>query len=488
MRSRVLLVATWGSPWRNPCREDPNSEENFSWHRVVYVYSDEEKGAVRRTESRTSLKLLYDVYRPDEVHIIVCDTVACARDGDRYSVLVKRIEERYRQFIEKELGGDLAKKCWVHVVPCFGAFSNGVFLSSPLDTYATVLYELYRAVKRAAENAGSVKLVVDLTHGINYMPAILYRAAERIARIASFGTSVELIVVNSDPYAPSRDTGVRELRINTVEHANILKSLDLHYAAKLRGSTNPVYRPSSAEYSKEVGRANREFRECSLGNLLNLYSAVYLGAPLAVHTYMLSEPEFENVRRCVDRYFEKFRSDENVVVERSDGGLRVWRKLSVDEQMIFALESLVLAESLRAAGVKSSREVELKTLEETAEKIAWSRSLHYVMKNEVSSIKMLICRYLVKKLTGVDDRKIVEKCVEVLKELSEWRTLRDIAKELGMSPGEFQYRNFIAHSGLEYNVTKVKLGLVLSYEEKMLKDIENCLKSLYGKPPKSSQG
>ncbi len=196
MSKPTLLAGVWGYPW--------------SWKPAVYrVLAG---GEAAEIESRTSLEVLIEAYRPERVLVFAADTVAepsSLREG--YAGIRRSALRRLYEWIAgnaERLRGLLdAGRASIEVLPNVGVY-NGVEWRyaeglDPFDTVkALMLLSLYEALVDITMDKPAVRLVLDLTHGINYMPTALYSAALDAAALASLttGAGVEILVYNSEPF------------------------------------------------------------------------------------------------------------------------------------------------------------------------------------------------------------------------------------------------------------------------------------------------
>ena len=172
-------------------------------------------------------------------------------------------------------------------------------------------------------------LVVDLTHGINFMPSLTTRLVPRIASILlaahSSLNSVEVRLYNSDPIPPqaSEDTVIN---INEAVHSQV-KTIELVHAL----SEKPIY-TSSNEFEEGVIRFKEleEVRGRALSALRYIYSALYYPLPLALYSFLCNMCSDVEEFRKADEYVAK--AVRIVREEREDGSPRceVVKPLTID--------------------------------------------------------------------------------------------------------------------------------------------------------------
>jgi CRISPR-associated protein Csx1 len=119
-----------------------------------------------------------------------------------YKELQEVSERALREFIERICQEYNVKKDFI-ILPALGKpGKNYLFKFEPATISSLLLIQLYNKVK----NEFYDRIIVDLTHGINYLPAVSYIAALQIAQIMlirALRNSVSQIrfeAYNSDPY------------------------------------------------------------------------------------------------------------------------------------------------------------------------------------------------------------------------------------------------------------------------------------------------
>lgn len=491
-----LLIATWGSPWADPCRP----REGLSWGEVTYVGI-----SGKEVRSRTTLPLLLEELSPEGVLILACDTVACCsdlREGEGYGDLREAVRRKYVGFIKDILSAeglsDCVSRVEVAVVPCLGRFRNGEFDVEVSDTRLWILYELMNfLVSKGIKGGGGgeeLNIYLDLTHGPNYVPTITYSALRSLLHHVAFSNlRVRLRVLNTDPYV----RGVTDkLRVNVVEDTEIQKLTEWQPTesdSKLGFKSRQASAGIPADINKKLEQVNRSIEPKEAGKVINdltlLYASVHLGLPLLT-LEALSRVSYERVRKTLKELFNTHLS-QCFTAEASGEGNQC--KLIVKEIITIRSPKLteftIKAATLLAALEKSVRQhttkregPTLRELGKVREAIAWNEVINLVISNELHKIKEVICEYiLTKSMEGEDKANIskehIEKCVGTLKQLEKGAPLADIIKELGREVGSFNPRNFLAHAGLEYNTIKAETHATLKYREEYMKEIIKTVKN-----------
>jgi len=439
-----VLIATWGNP--------------FGWRETKYSINrrDVENTKVEG-ESRSTLPALVDAYQPDRVIIIALDTIAnyvgCGEgskndckeiwpsgsDGEfenltNYEGVIQNVGKRVRWYLKKL--SEVTKpdgvskllreyldegKIEVVVAPGIGDFSSNPKKSGAesgisvrvtvkngraTDYYHFLMAELARRLP-----AGDVEIVLDLTHGLNFMPALTYRAVRELSTIGAYFGSIKLTVVNSEPHPKAEGP----LNIHVIEETEVAPS--------------PMY--------LKVGELCWDAFLSSLAN----------GFPLAFVAFYPDETcVLDEIRKITENYQKKTKvrtENRHVIIERPP----------IDER----LSKL----SLLYCAVKMGRES--KELEGLAEQLP---------KGELTLEELAAVAKIFEKIPAIGKRVMAE--IDNLQRIptkrgaqisGQWQRRskidrsRDSYRRICLSSTDthcIKLRNFIAHSGLEMNVIDVK--------------------------------
>lgn len=454
--------------------------------------------------SPTSLPLLLEVLEPRATLVLVCDTVACSNDlGGRcgYVDLVEAVKRKYEDFINTVLSnarlGKHRGSVDVAVIPCFGTFKNGEFLTRANDTRIRILHELLeflvRNIINVREEKGSEEVIVtlDLTHGVNYLPTLTYVSLKTLLRHLAFigrgaWREIRVQVLDSDPFV----RGVTNtLNVNIIEETTIHPSTEpypingdvaLKFTQCRHGEESSC---TDVRTLRELGKSYRWVQE-HLSNLLDFYASVHAGTPLATLTFM-NRLDLEELMDGVRKYFEDH-IREGFKVSVSSGKVRVVETLCLTRQAEFILKAIALLAAVRESVGKreAGTEPTLRNLSTVAEIIAWNQTVKEMTANELHNIKKIICEYLlspskeaVGKLTKNELASIIEKCVEALSRLEKGTDLKEVVTVTGKTVGGFSSRNFLAHAGLEYNTIRVEATIKLTYKEEYVNECRKTLRN-----------
>jgi len=294
----AVILAPWGNP--------------FTWDEAVYRLSWRDK--VIEERGKTSLACLAKALEADVIVVLVPETLLCPGErprqehAERYKVLRECIAyllqladsgsredeetwKAYRHAIGKlkdvmselcrEWLDDVNGRIEVAVVPAIGEYTcpNGVRVvwrlgSSKVDPVST--YAAYSMVVTAAaisaldvESSERFKIVLDITHGINYMPLAAYRALMTASRLvsAALNVTVKFEQYNSTPYPRGASQppvlDIYMVRSEVVTPTKAAQRLVYSYLIREAGQANFFYKVKDCLPSTriELDKLRKKFNE-----------------------------------------------------------------------------------------------------------------------------------------------------------------------------------------------------------------------------------
>jgi len=450
----VICVATWGDP--------------STWRYAKYVASDG-----REVEAFSTLSVLKEVERPAKVVVAVLDTLASYRAVEgALEGGFREIKRSVEGYVKEYLCGVDAE---VVVLPGVferrereggeGAERRVVYKSDPRREFLPLL--LQALLERALE-VGATDVVLDVSHGMNFVPTLALEAAEEaaaalaVARAAKSAEApqVKLRVYQSDPY-PALPRGLSEGLARSDEDACTPKQGGveppaLRYNLILEKAFKPWHFSRYISYEEGAKREGlTDWRGC--GDFvegarlveewaLPVLGAFRLGALVELALLAKAAPLEELkgiVKRAVDCWEQK-----RVVKRAGDRALEVVSGARFDLGFWILVHARAALEGVRrllglGEGVQELEEAmttfdELKELKRLVE---GSRVVKAVVDRELAKLK-----------------EVAEGGAELLR--GGWRlyaeVLRDLKKgELGR--GDFE-RDFIAHAGFHSGVVELRLA------------------------------
>ncbi len=125
-------------------------------------------------------------------------------------------------------------------------------------------------------------MVFDATHGINWITILTYRALREILEILSYFYSVNLKVLNSDPFVRE---GADLLNINIIEETKILPKISVY-----KDDKRPIEPYNELEDDKEkekVGKEINDFFKEIFGNIESILNIEMKFCYFLVHFTLL---------------------------------------------------------------------------------------------------------------------------------------------------------------------------------------------------------
>jgi CRISPR-associated protein Csx1 len=371
MSEKTLIIAPWGMPPQ--------------WQNVIYELEGEPY------QFCTTLPLLLRKFKKADVALIVLDSLVDEYKGKRqespcyecyeklrdsvrrsglsrsYDELREGVKGFVKAYVEclMEHAGEKIHDLHVVVAPAVGSpGGTWAFEGNAADFEAVSLYELGElCTKKPYE-----RIVLDLSHGINFMPALTLRLAEKLASILLTAHAellergVELLVYNSDPI------GSKPMRINQIAKARV-KSV--HVPHELPRN---LLRPREKLDDERVVEVNRYYVEA----VRFAISALHYPMPLALCAS--KEKAFKSLdvlERALKLWLE------HTVVEEH----KVRRRLSLNPDGVYAL---LLSSGVvrRLKGLDASYPTDVKKLEELAKLYqAVNENYYYLIMDELGRIE-----------------------------------------------------------------------------------------------------
>jgi CRISPR-associated protein Csx1 len=394
-----LLLAPWGDPRR--------------WTEVTYRLG----GKVR--EGRTSLGLLEEEIGPDQVLIIVGDTLG---EGPTYGDVKESARVCVRERI-KDFGLD-PDRIRISVLPATGQFPGRRFKGDPKDFYHTLLKELSETLLNLSGD-GDVEVHLDITHGINYMPVLTYRAVRDLLGLLAAFRRVKLRVYNADPFVGGA--------ADTVLDVNVIEDICVEpVPLQTLPETGHLVLPAdhlSPEEKKVLGREISRRLRLDVPSVRAFLGAFTNGLPLALCTFF---PDAGDLRRTLEEAHSVF--EEHTQVREDKEALHVTRRLRMGEGFALSVKAVFLAE----------------LIERTLGRRPPGDAVGYSFLKDLSD-KVFGYDRRFRDRIGKDLRDIKEKAEEAGLG-SGWKVLNEL---FGGQVKEVDRRNFIAHSGFERNAVEV---------------------------------
>ncbi|MCS7244237.1 MAG: CRISPR-associated CARF protein Csx1 [Candidatus Calescibacterium sp.] len=451
-----IYIATWGNP--------------FAWKETQYRYGNE------ILKSCSTLEIIDKIENPDKIIIISLDSIA---DQDpncinckEYNEIVEIAKNKIQEYIVNNLKLEyLLNKTEVITSLSVGEFQRLSMVGQSTDFYFHTFHNLSKFFieyflmnKNKIKISDNIEIIIDISHGINFMPVICYSVTRMILNIWGFlFNNLRIRVLNSDPFIGQANP--QYLNINVIEETRIvpriyISSDDLFLSRSLLVS--PFVEDN---LKKEIVKRKNEFtleENNTYREALIFLSAFYNKLPLYSVVYL---PNKQKITELINKIINEHLNYITVEI-RSEKKLKVQRNLFINHHFENLLKVLSLISIFEYLGVKASDEVEINELKNLNQKLFENFS---VEKNRVE----------------VEIEEIKQKEKYIIGNFREYINIEnEFRKQLRINTLQFSNtinrRNFFAHAGLEYNSIKIKkVGekIFLKVNEIFKKEIENILLS-----------
>ena len=477
----VFYVGTWGA---------------FNvWDEVEYSMVDE-KGKELKKKAKTTFAIAIEALNIEKGLIFLLDSLYKKDEASNYGEVLRSVENDAREFLENVLKNskdrDVLRKTEFFVAPSVGSFVKDKASRKRLitrcgagDFYPIVYMKLAVALSDLLKEKRKFDVVLDISHGLNYTPALAFRAlSDLVSGVNFFFEGIKLKLINSEPYDRKAGDLIGPLQIHTIleESSGNIPRFQLSQDLKGLIKVNKKCCIDGEDRLKEIGGKSNDL----VSKLFQKYygikegerwktevkvlaSAIENGFPLLIYNFTLDDrPLSDFVKTVLDFY------KDNTYAMESGGDLIISHKVNFGKDIPSIVKILFLAETLRDAyGISRKEEITLREFEKVKDLYKKYEPVYRRMEREFEKILVGICG----RLSSAN--------VEGSSEKNEnWKILADIISEnekpssdqcgANLDFGYFN-RNFIAHAGLERCSVEVSLG---NASPEMCKEDKEKLKDL----------
>jgi len=441
--SKRICIATWGNP--------------RDWRFAEYYLEDQPQ---KRVRAFSTLNILHEIEQPAKTIIIALDTLA---DPDKLGECESDygcIEANVREKIGKYLCGIEAE---VLVLP--GVLSRQeesgrqiIFRSDPQKEFLPLLiYELY---SRLLDVNGGLEVALDISHGINFMPTLAYRAVTEVAAALAVARAeqVKLRVYQADPYPllpseigkglarasddpckPASETEPPSLRYNRIAEATF-KLWDLSRYVAYDSERRLLTAPKDYDF----GNIEELLEEASL-----LLGAYRLGALLQLGL-LAKTTHIEDLERVMRSAVEFWRRKRRVIRGLND------LKLESDKKFLNGFYLLLHGHAVLRGAKKLLTESESTSLNEASVTFKEIKELRKLL--EGSKVVTILVNREISKLENkqksghiLNDWTLYADILEKPEEKSDEEPQRE-RRDMGIFK-----RDFIAHAGFYDEVVELRM-------------------------------
>ena len=441
---KKILIAPWG--------------DFLGWSEVSYKYKEVEMS------SRTTLPVVCEAEDPDKIIIIVLDSLIVNFAGNEltsYESELKKVEDNTREYV----GKIVRKPVNIIVSPSTGTFKGRINKDVIIKTKGNVTdfyyFTYYKLAEELTDCIGEdqCEIILDITHGINFQTIGTYKIVKNIAQLLAFflqGTisdrkhRVKFMVLNSDPFFAEREL----LYVNEIENFWVTPLFIIESVAEK--VTFNLIKGRGKEINDKIKELLPDGINLSIiGAFLSAFKNLF---PLQVFYFAPDPKSIATLLREIVFYGES-----SFVKMIEIQGNEMARKLTLYQGIELLVDAWLVAKGLKEffEFEPGTKEIELEFLKKFVEVLP--DSVMYRVKSDVSSL----------------DKILKEETIPY----DEWKLYREIEESKGrkVSP-QLDERNFVAHSGLEYNSLEILKGrdgkILLRIPEKTINEEINILLNL----------
>jgi len=424
-----ILVAVWGDPER--------------WDEVNYEYQGQSEKA------KSTINLIKRVENVNKTVIICVDTLA-----DNHIISYKDLFTSPYYLDIKNIAKSVVKNFCLSqfnfqpdkIIVGYGVgeFNNTIFIGNAQDFYYEVLKELsllFGNAVRYLREEKEIEVILDITHGINYMPTLTYRALREILQILAYTYNVKLKVLNAEPYI--RQTKPQKLSINVIEETKILPHLFAY-----RSDKRPIEpRKEHNTYGQVIGNCLKQINYNR--QKIHIFLSAFIHAiPVFIISYLMNSQDTKNLINKISKEFEKF-----ITIDKN-------QKITVERELEYRIEfenlikTYLVSSILEAKGFSSKVDIPLTDIQHLKEEVF---SKLEVERNRID-----------KEIGDIKQLQNIQQQYQVYAQLLNKQIQNQIDK-----------RNFFAHAGFEHNVIelrKINDSIELKINIGLKNEAENLLK------------
>ena len=416
-----ILVAPWG--WPQNYREVPYRIED----KII--------------PSRTATGALKGMFKPDHTVLIFPESLSVYNPKTFQLKNHKEIAEALRSFLIREFLVDQkylpdfnSDRDHVLIAPASGTFVHSARKDETFeeagrlsikgalsDYFSWVYYQLSNLIFGWIDGADSVEILLDLSHGLNFMSTLTYSALYEIGSVIEIKlhNKVTLKLYNADPYYENPDY----MEINLVK--DIIPKINL--SRRLPSQKYQPVKVISKKYTdtaKNLGQAFSKFEKFYKNDCFAFWGAFSQGIPLGVFRFKPSD-RFKEILETAEKLFKE---NIKILYQGEKKFIIISKRLKFTDYFdstVF-LRNLILI--LDKISVSSKNEIPLENLKAISEQ-------------------------LYKNFPAILDRINYE--VDDLPK-SKFKERGSDWEPLGKCGNEIHRRNFLAHAGLSQNAIEYR--------------------------------
>jgi len=497
------MICIWGDP--------------SGWDLVKYNIEEEsENFKYSSKEYKSTLGALMELYDDVSILLFVASTLVKPNEPFKnYSEIINNVKSKINEYLNNKEYCIDPKRIELKVLPGIGRFKdkntgkiiNFIGSVNAFRIAASILsYEFISKVKPEI-------LMLDISHGINYMPVYIrqsvYDAFNAYIALNEI-KNARWIVYNSEPF----NKGIKELRLNIVEN---IKINDLKAKNYLYNEFESLYSDKNFKAFKPDKGLSESIRNWRKLNELIIkfirFSTMGQIIPLIEVMKDLTRIDHEKLVNELKKYSYIENCDDIVEIRSSNDITYVKYIYEPSYQTVLMIFIKNIVEKLFSNKI-TENEYKIDDLKEIANKFI-NEPGRTLVENEISQIrdKVNLCNEIKMELSkwipyraimevGENEIEFENKKIKLIKLYRDYKdgkidenTFKEIInREKDRIQKRFEKfmeireidkidkRNFIAHAGLESNITLISLingGIYVKYSEE--EKIQNQLKRILDK-------
>ncbi|QTA38794.1 TIGR01897 family CRISPR-associated protein [Thermosipho ferrireducens] len=404
-------------------------------------------------------KLLIDFFDISLTSIFLLDTLS--KINNDYGEMCKELKKEYKEYFLKKANEKTDKKVNaqdvdVHIIPGVGVYQNCHFMGNVTDAYFLALYEMYKIfTSKEIIKSKELKVIFDISLGINYQSNILYRALNEILGVIAYFKPVKLVVVNSEPVFSTNTPN-----IHIIEEKDIVQNVIFESEVKKRVSNPYSKLPKEMKievnkrvFSKlgEIIETRKEAVRNTLENSHLFLKSIYYGLPLL---FIIVHKKIK-YKGFIDQIINLFR--EFIEVKNNEEVCEVLRKLELSSGLKDIIFSQLFMEHFEELFGKIETEKILFSKLKEMINFIW-KIKDNLGKSQVSSFLNKEIKELEKNFPYIKDGEEMIYDYNKIKMLAQGKNTEGFNKteNTKVKNSDFdEKRNFLAHSGMSSKTFKI---------------------------------
>ena len=486
---KTLLITIWGNP------------ETWVTVEKYIVELPQNQTHQAKKPYRSTLGPLMDAYGHPTTLLYAPSTLEKPSRNKNYNQLIDEL----KQYITSKTNDDQycskPSQVGIAIAPSIGTFRKNNETYSSKGTIEIYISHTHLTTYNKLMQEKPTKIILDLSHGVNYMPTYLRQTTETATAsyILATGNTVKLLVYNSAPVTPrDKNTPIEESMIHLVEEKEInngdaKRILYTQLSLRLLKPTHQT-NPIRSLIGHSIPEHNKQEWKKLMENIKYFTKSAELGQSLPL-AYLINEINDTKISDLYDSA-ERFTYIKNCsdLVDMDDR-TTVFKYVLRYEAAL----SITLANSIKSKGWQGTPPYpteHIKKISETYMTISTMRLLDHEIKQLEDRVG-IIQKYLPQnqiyktpyvKLIDIGNIR-TEESKRLLDIYREQKTAIDVktaneAKKIITQPDKLEEpdrRNLIAHAGLEQNITLVTLEegkIFIEYREDVKSRLKDIIRSL----------